>query len=107
VRRAQKAYRTRKDNHVTQLEKRCRELEGVVEDMTNTFIALSDTILNSGAAGSGTTKELGETMRKFLLLSEKAARDPWEAVPSSDENNEPQALIEDGHRCVPATQCFH
>lgn len=76
---------------MTQLEERCRELEGVIEDMTNTFIALSDTILNSGGASSGTTKELGEIMRKFLLLSEKATRDPWEAVPSSDENNEPPA----------------
>ncbi|KAE9378235.1 hypothetical protein N431DRAFT_541763 [Stipitochalara longipes BDJ] len=91
VRRAQKAYRTRKEKHVTALEEKCHELEGVVEDMTNTFIAFSDNLLNSANIGPEITKELRGTMKKFLVLSEKAARDPWEPAASSDENNEPLA----------------
>jgi hypothetical protein len=90
VRRAQQAYRTRKEDHVTQLEEKCYELEGVVEDMTNTFIAFSDTLLNSESVGLETTKQLRETMKKFLVLSETAAHHAEEAI-LLDENNEPPA----------------
>jgi hypothetical protein len=92
VRRAQKAYRTRKEKHVTELKEKCHDLEGVVEDMTNTFIAFSDSLLNSGSLGPETTKELRETMKKFIVFSEKAARDPLGAAPSSDENIEPPTM---------------
>ncbi|KAN0108586.1 hypothetical protein V8E51_008328 [Hyaloscypha variabilis] len=88
VRRAQKAYRARKENHVTELEEKCRELDGVIEDMTNTFVAFSDNLLGSENIGPETNKKLKETMKKFLVLSEKATRDPWEPLPSFDENNE-------------------
>ena len=91
MRRAQKAYRTRKEDHVTQLEEKCHELEGVVEDMTSTFVAFSDHLLHSESVGPETTKELRETMKKFLVLSEKAARDAWQAAPSLDEIQEPPA----------------
>jgi hypothetical protein len=91
VRRAQQAYRTRKEDHVAQLKEKCHELEGVVEDMTSTFIAFSDTLLNSEGVGLETTKQLRETMKKFLVLSETAAHHAEEATPSLDENNEPPA----------------
>jgi len=74
---------------VTTLEDKCRELEGVVEDMTNTFVSFSDSLLESGSIGPETTKELRETMKKFLVLSKKVARDPWEPAASSDENEAP------------------
>jgi hypothetical protein len=90
VRRAQQAYRTRKEDHLTQLEEKCHGLEGVVEDMTSTFIAFSDTLLNSEGVGLETTKQLRETMKKFLVLSETAAHHAGEATPL-DENNEPPA----------------
>ena len=76
---------------MTQLEEKCHELEGVVEDMTSTFVAFSDHLLHSESVGPETTKELRETMKKFLVLSEKAARDAWQAAPSLDEIQEPPA----------------
>jgi len=92
VRRAQKAYRSRKEKHVVELEEKCRDLEGVVEDMTNTFVAFSDSLLKRGDTNPETARELKEAMKKFLALSEKAARDPWEERGMSPENTDQQPV---------------
>jgi hypothetical protein len=76
VRRAQTAYRTRKQRYVSALEEKCLELEGIVEEMTNTFVGLSDSLLQSGIDSPHITKELKVTLQRFLELSRRAAWEP-------------------------------
>jgi hypothetical protein len=81
---------------VIELEEKCRELESVVEGMTNTFIEFSGRLLDSKTLGPDTTKELRETMKKFLVLSEKAAHDSLNTLPSTnlpDEQPETDAVV--------------
>lgn len=56
--------------------------------MTNTFVEFSDGLLSSSSIGMGATKELGETMKKFLALSEKASRDSLETLETPEAPNE-------------------
>ncbi|KAH7420005.1 hypothetical protein BKA64DRAFT_634657 [Cadophora sp. MPI-SDFR-AT-0126] len=83
VRRAQKAFRTRKEQHVANLEEKCKTLESVVEAMTNEFIRFSDGLLGVGEMGSGDVdayvkRELRGTMERFLELGRRAGREPGE-----------------------------
>jgi hypothetical protein len=75
VRRAQTAYQTRKQQYVSALEEKSLELEGIVEEMTNTFVGLSDNLLQSGIDSPYITKEPKVTLQRFLELSRRAA---WE-----------------------------
>ena len=85
VRRAQKAFRTRKEQHAANLEEKCRTLESVVEEMTNEFLRFSDGLLRIGEKGNGgrdvdsyVKRELRGTMERFLELGKRAGRDPGE-----------------------------
>ena len=71
MRRAQKAFRIRKEQHVNALEEKCRRLESVVEEMSNTFVGFSDDLLNSGNVRPEITGVLKATMERFLVLSEQ------------------------------------
>jgi hypothetical protein len=92
VRQAQTAYRTRKQRYVSALEEKCLELEGIVEEMTNTFVGLSDSFLQSGINSPHITKELQVTLQRFLELSRRAAwelGDESEVVPERLDLNDP------------------
>lgn len=77
-----------------ELEEKCRELEGVVEDMTNTLVDFSDSLIKCGNTNPEMARGLKETMKKFLALSEKAARDPWEEKDGSPEHSDEQPVLE-------------
>jgi hypothetical protein len=74
------------------LEEKSLELEGIVEEMTNTFVGLSDNLLQSGIESPYITKELKVTLQRFLELSRRAA---WElgydseVLPESLDLNDP------------------
>ncbi|KAL2071692.1 hypothetical protein VTL71DRAFT_12927 [Oculimacula yallundae] len=100
VRRAQKAFRTRKDQHLAQLEEKCKTLENVVEEMTSTFLKFSDGLLSStisrGDERVGSEKvnvnldsyvkrELKGTMERFLELGRKAAMESGEEEEEEEE----------------------
>ncbi|KAH7350768.1 hypothetical protein BKA65DRAFT_593657 [Rhexocercosporidium sp. MPI-PUGE-AT-0058] len=85
VRRAQKAFRIRKEQHVAQLEERCNTLESVVEEMTNTFIEFSDGIVGGSDVDVHVKRALRGTMERFLELGRRAAREPGEEERDGDE----------------------
>jgi hypothetical protein len=96
VRRAQTAYRTRKQRYVSALEEKCLELEGIVEEMINTFVGLSDSLLQSGIDRPHITKELKVTLQRFLELSRRAAwelGDDSEVLPERLDLNDPPELL--------------
>ena len=85
VRRAQKVFRSRKEQHVASLEEKCKTLESVVEEMTNEFLRFSDGLLGIGEGRSGggdvdsyVKREMRGTMERFLELGRRAGRDPGE-----------------------------
>ncbi|PVH85237.1 hypothetical protein DL98DRAFT_568442 [Cadophora sp. DSE1049] len=90
VRRAQKAFRTRKEQHVAHLEEKCKSLEKVVEEMTNEFIRFSDGLLGLSGRGSGDVdtyvkRDLRGTMERFLELGRRAGREPGEEEGDGEE----------------------
>ncbi|KAM3075122.1 hypothetical protein ACMFMF_005803 [Clarireedia jacksonii] len=74
LRRAQKAYRIRKENHVKFQDNRINELETIVEEMSNVFMDVSDQILNLPGMTMEAKEVLKDGMERFLELGRKAAQ---------------------------------
>lgn len=87
MRRAQTAFRLRKEQHVAALEEKCGELGTIIEEMSNTFMQLSDKLLESGAVHAST---LRPTIERFLQLSQRASHEAGETV---DEYSESIGLV--------------
>ncbi|KAH6713202.1 hypothetical protein BKA61DRAFT_71816 [Leptodontidium sp. MPI-SDFR-AT-0119] len=90
VRRAQNAFRNRKEQHVAQLEEKCKTLETVVEEMMNTFIGFSDGLLAGGDVDVHVKQALRRVMERFLELGRRAAREPGEEERAGDEERDDQ-----------------
>ena len=73
VRRAQKAFRTRKEQHAANLEEKCRTLESVVEEMTNEFLRFSDGLLRIGEKGNG-GRDVDSYVKRELRGSQEAVK---------------------------------
>ncbi|EPE28624.1 hypothetical protein GLAREA_09745 [Glarea lozoyensis ATCC 20868] len=74
LRRAQIAYRKRKETHLSGLEQRCEDLEHVVEQMTNEFINFSDRLISSGSSNAENIRDVRSVLGRFLELSKQAAK---------------------------------
>jgi hypothetical protein len=71
VRRAQKAFRERKENHVNGLESKISTLEKIIEEMSNTFLGFSNDLLKSRRVNPA---QIWQTTGVFLTLSQRASR---------------------------------
>ncbi|KAL2836313.1 hypothetical protein BJY01DRAFT_222195 [Aspergillus pseudoustus] len=74
IRRAQRAYRARKEATVVSLNNRIRDLETVVERLNTTFLSFSDEVLKLGllAANPDLAQKLHQSMEQFLSLTKQA-----------------------------------
>ncbi|XHG08944.1 hypothetical protein AWENTII_012028 [Aspergillus wentii] len=74
VRLAQRAYRARKDATIASLNDRIYQLEGLVEQMSRTFLSLSGELVKSGVLAS--TPDLARTLQQstkhYLSLTNQA-----------------------------------
>lgn len=71
MRRAQKAFRERKEKHASGLESKVSDLEMIIEEMSNTFLEFSDELLKSREVDPARIKQTTEV---FLALSHRASR---------------------------------
>ncbi|KAH8685806.1 hypothetical protein BGZ60DRAFT_559606 [Tricladium varicosporioides] len=96
VRRAQTAYRQRREAHISAVEQRCKNLEKIVEEMTTTFVGFSDRLVTSGTANENMIQDLKYTLAKFLHLGKSAAKE----VSDEDEEMLEGGVIENGDERV-------
>ncbi|KAH6674288.1 hypothetical protein B0J14DRAFT_35952 [Halenospora varia] len=96
VRRAQTAYRQRKEAHISAVEQRCKNLEKVVEEMTTTFVGFSDKLVASGTTNENTIQDLKHTLAKFLHLGRSAAKE----VSDEDEEMPEGGIVENSDEGV-------
>ncbi|KAF4202395.1 hypothetical protein CNMCM8927_000266 [Aspergillus lentulus] len=73
VRLAQRAYRSRQEATMSQLKNRIAEMESVIETMTETFLAFSDRLMQSGVlnASPDIAQSLKEVTTKYVTLSSR------------------------------------
>lgn len=86
IRRAQKAFRLRKEQYVAGLEAKNRDLELIVEEMGSTFLSFSDDLLKTRKVDPEAIKA---TTEAFLRLSQRAAHNPGHE--SEERSNEFQS----------------
>ncbi|KAL1958974.1 hypothetical protein VTO42DRAFT_3527 [Malbranchea cinnamomea] len=92
IRLAQRAYRLRKETALSSLHQRVAELEKTVEDMSKTFLALNDEVMNSGllASHSELARQFRRAAKRFLSLAKVANHDSAHAdndSPGPEENS--------------------
>ncbi|KAJ6027682.1 hypothetical protein N7460_012499 [Penicillium canescens] len=80
LRTAQKAYRTRKENTITSLQDRVDELEGGIEQLSQSFLTFSNLLLETGLLRkrSHVTSALRKITRQQLSLAETGCASPQE-----------------------------
>ncbi|KAF4627388.1 hypothetical protein G7Y89_g10767 [Cudoniella acicularis] len=88
VRRAQEAYRRRKEARASAVEQKCKDLEAIVEEMTNTFVGFSDRLVNSGKLNDGVMHDLKNTLGRFLELGRSAAKKVDNDLGEDEDNEE-------------------
>ncbi|KAJ5634931.1 uncharacterized protein N7484_008244 [Penicillium longicatenatum] len=78
LRIAQKAYRTRKENTIGNLQDRVHELEGGIEQLSLSFLTFSNLLLETGLLerNSLVTSALRKITQQTLLLAETGCADP-------------------------------
>ncbi|EAW12151.1 bZIP transcription factor [Aspergillus clavatus NRRL 1] len=88
IRLAQRAYRSRQEATMSQMKNRIQELESVIETMTETFIAFSDTLMQSSmlASSPGIAQSLQEATAKYVELSNRV-----NPVGEEDDNSDAAA----------------
>lgn len=77
IRLAQRAYRNRKENAISTLEKRVQELKETNEEMSNAFMKLHDFAVSSGLLEQLPEfgRQLRSTTEMFLALAKKSAEE--------------------------------
>ena len=77
IRIAQRAYRSRKENAITTLEKKVQDLKDTNEEMSNAFLRLHDFALNQGLLDQIPEfgRQLQATTEKFLALARRSSED--------------------------------
>jgi hypothetical protein len=90
VRHAQRNFRRRKEDTVAELRARIKMLEDTVEEMSTTFVGLSDSVLGSEHIRSHPQliTSIGESVKRALTLAENATRDPDEETEAVDDDQE-------------------
>lgn len=79
IRRAQKAYRVRKEAHVSAIVKKCQDLEKVVDEMMSEFVGFSDVLMRKlDIDREAVGPLLRDTIERFLELGKRAAKEPGE-----------------------------
>ncbi|OGE48009.1 hypothetical protein PENARI_c034G05584 [Penicillium arizonense] len=80
LRTAQKAYRTRKENTITNLQDRVQELEGGIEQLSQSFLTFSNLLLETGLLRnrSHVTSALRKITQQQLSLAETGCASPHE-----------------------------
>ncbi|CAN8097886.1 unnamed protein product [Discula destructiva] len=75
IRLAQRAYRSRKENAIQNLEKEVQSLHATNEEMSNAFMKLQDYAVSHGILEMlpGFARELRSTMEKFLTLARRSS----------------------------------
>ena len=103
MRQVQRDFRRRKEDSVTELRARIKMLEDTVEEMSTTFVGLSDSVLQSHHIRSQPRliTSIGHSVKRALELAVNATREPDEepeAVYDDQESSqgEPDALLQPG-----------
>ncbi|KAJ5813209.1 hypothetical protein N7447_010232, partial [Penicillium robsamsonii] len=90
IRLAQRAYRSRQQATITDLNNRVSQLETIVDQMSLTVLSFSDQIVQSGVleSYSDLTAHLHDTMKTFISLASEASPGHETQVPDVPSHSE-------------------
>ncbi|KAF7159172.1 hypothetical protein CNMCM6106_006305 [Aspergillus hiratsukae] len=88
VRLAQRAYRSRQEATLSQLKNRIAGMESVIETMTESFLAFSDKLMQSGVlnASPDIAQSLKEVTAKYVALSSQMTETDGDDVATPQDN---------------------
>ena len=88
MRQAQRDFRRRNEETITELRARIKMLEDTVEEMSTTVVGLSDSVLESEHIRSHPQliTSVGDSVKRALALAENATRGPDEETEAVDDD---------------------
>lgn len=98
---AQQTYRTRKENTIGNLQDRVHELEGGIEQLSQSFLTFSDLLLDTGLLGkhSHVTSALRKITQQHLSLAETGCASPHEDALVKDAGATSSTAFDKDERC--------
>lgn len=101
LRVAQKAYRTRKENTIGNLQDRVHELEGGIEQLSQSFLNFSKLLLETGLLekDSHAMSALRKITQQHLSLAETGCASPYERAPVKAVGGTSSTAFDKNERC--------
>ncbi|OAL52159.1 hypothetical protein IQ07DRAFT_629895 [Pyrenochaeta sp. DS3sAY3a] len=89
IRHAQKAYRQRKEEAISDLAAQVEALEGIVERLNSSFLAFSDVLITSGVLEGNAVlaTALADTTKTFVSLAKGDTTTPPEAESTQEDED--------------------